>query len=58
MRSIALSLPQDLKDIAEVVLCRGPIERHALAGLEGSSIGVDSLVQALGTALPLAQGLK
>ena len=51
---------QGLKRDAEVVLRRGPLERHALAAelIEGGAVGGHRLVEALRGALPFAQGLK
>jgi hypothetical protein len=43
--------------VPPVVLGRGPLQRHPLAGplLQRRAIGVDRLLQPLGAALPLAE---
>src|SRR5258707_1391692 len=56
----ALALAEQLQRSAEIVLCRGPVERHALARplFKGLAIGGDGLVEVCGVALALAERLE
>jgi hypothetical protein len=53
----AVSLAEHRKCLAEIALCHGPVERHALAGqfVEGVAIGGDRLLQQCRPALTVAE---